>query len=175
MLDALRAEEQEQYLLRELRQMGVRLDETPPDIAVQKTTQGGVKVNFVKPSKFLDEKGAAVIAQEYGLHNCEIAIREQDVTADRLIDALSGGRVYIPSLKVINKVDTISIEAVRWFASHGYVPVSVELNLGVNLLLTLLWKRLRIVRVFTKKRGETADLGEPVYLTQGQTVQDFCL
>lgn len=106
--------------------MGVRLDETPPDISVQKTTSGGVKINFVKPSQFLDEKGAAAIAQEYGLHNCEIVIREAEATADRLIDALAGGRVYIPSLKVINKADTISIDAVRWFADHGYVPVSVE-------------------------------------------------
>lgn len=122
--------------------MGVRLDERPPDISVQKTTQGGAKINFIKPSQYLNEKSAIAIAQEYGLHNCEIIIREQDVTADRLIDALSGGRVYIPCLKVVNKVDTISIDAVKWFAENGYVPVSVEMKFGVNLLLTLLWKRL---------------------------------
>jgi ribosome-interacting GTPase 1 len=48
-------------------------------------------------------------------------------TADDLIDAIEGNRIYIPCLYVLNKIDSISIEELDLLdrVPH-YVPISAK-------------------------------------------------
>lgn len=98
----------------------------------------------------------------------------EDATVDQLIDSLAGNRVYIPAIYAVNKIDVTTIESVDWFAEHGYVPISVEKRYGIELLVQRLWEKLAIVRVYCKKKGDKADLGEAIYLKQGDTIEDVC-
>ena len=41
--------------------------------------------------------------------NCDVSFR-CDPTLDEFIDVVEGGRVYIPAVYVLNKIDAISIE-----------------------------------------------------------------
>ena len=130
-------------------------------------------MNFTCENTHMDEKTVRAIMQEFDVHNCDVSIRE-DATVDQLIDSLCGNRVYVPALFVVNKVDITTIESVNWFAENGYVPISVEQNLGLEYLKTRIWEALRIVRVYTKKRGENPDLEEAIYLKKGDTIEKVC-
>lgn len=134
MLDALKAEEERIYLERELFNMGIRLNQRPANIKVKRTHGGGVKVNFGCHQTALDEPTVRAVMQEYDYHNCEVFVG-QDATVDQLIDSLANNRVYIPAIYVVNKIDIVTIEAVDWFAENGYIPISVEKEYGIGLLI----------------------------------------
>ena len=42
------------------------------------------------------------------------------------------------------------------------------MNLGIDILLDKIWDQLGLVRVYTKRRGEAPDFGEPLILTRGR-------
>lgn len=48
------------------------------------------------------------------MSNCDVAFR-CDPTIDEFIDVVEGGRVYIPVVYVLNKIDAISIEELGEF------------------------------------------------------------
>lgn len=94
---------------KELEGFGIRLNKSPPNIEYRKKEKGGVGlVNQTKSSLTLDECKA--ILQEYRVHNADIIVRSDDVTADDLIDIIEGSRVYVPAIYVINKIDQITLE-----------------------------------------------------------------
>lgn len=103
-----------------------------------------------------------------------MTIKER-INVDDFIDFLSGNRVYAPALYVVNKIDIVTIESVDWFANNGYLCISVEQGFGLDYLRQSIWETLKIVRIYTKKRGEKPDLDEAVYLKSGDTIRDVCL
>src|SRR5438093_4475809 len=82
-----------QMLKHELYEMGIRMDQKPPDVTVVKGSKGGlalttsVKLTKITPATI---KG---IAEAYGVSNANILVRE-DITDDQLIDVLTGNRRY---------------------------------------------------------------------------------
>lgn len=44
----------------------------------------------------------------------------------------------------------------------------------MEYLVEAIWQYLRLVRVYTKKRGEAPSLSEPLIMRQGATVADVC-
>ena len=89
---------------KELFEIGVKVDEKPPDITLEKTATGGISVN-IQAAIHVDENFIRNVMRINGIHNGRITIRERGLTIDQLIDVMSGNRVYIPSLVVINKID----------------------------------------------------------------------
>jgi len=96
------ASETEKNLKKELYEAGIRLDENPPQILINKKRKGGLKI-LATTKLSLTRETIKKIAEEFRLENAEIVIRE-DVTMERLIDALADNRIYLPSLLVINKI-----------------------------------------------------------------------
>jgi small GTP-binding protein len=167
-------------LEKELFEVGIRLNQSPPDVYFKRKATGGVKfsstVQLTKlgpdPTKVIKD-----ILHEYRLFNCEILIR-QDVSIDEIIDVLEGNRKYVKCLYVYNKIDVLSIEYVDKLARRGdSVCISCNLNLGLDYLLERVWECLGLVRIFTKKRGQTPSFAEPLVLTAGRggtTVEEAC-
>src|SRR6476620_10497697 len=93
-------------LEKELFEIGVKVNEKPPDVVVEKTTTGGISVNIQAPVN-VDENFIKNVMRINGYHNGRITIREKGLTIDQLIDVVSGNRMYIPSLVVINKIDLV--------------------------------------------------------------------
>jgi hypothetical protein len=50
---------------------------------------------------------------EYRISSADINFKE-DATAEQLIDVIEGKAAYIPAIYVLNKIDQISVEEVRW-------------------------------------------------------------
>lgn len=151
---------------KELYESGIRLDQKPPDIVIRKKDRGGLKINSTVPLS-IDLKTISEILKEYRIHNADVLIRE-DITVERLIDALSGNRVYIPSITVVNKIDLMDVEF-----EEG-IKVSAEKGINLDLLKEEIYKKLNFIKVYLKPPGKKADMDKPMILRKGATVADVC-
>lgn len=167
-LDAQKGEEQKEKITRELESVGIRLNKTKPNIGVKIMKTGGVIFNASCKLTKIDEKMVRNILAEYKWHNAHINFRD-DYDVDDFIDVLEGNRKYIKCLYVYNKIDTVSIEDVDTLMQKDFnVAISVHMNLGIDILLEKIWDTLGLVRVYTKKKGNPPDFGDPLILTTGR-------
>ncbi|MDQ3873061.1 MAG: GTP-binding protein [Thermoproteota archaeon] len=163
-------------LKKELMEAGVRLDQQPPDVIIEKTSIGGITVNVQVPIK-TSERLIKEIMRLYGLHNGRVIIREPNLTDDQLIDALNGNRIYIPSVVVLNKIDLVSkgfIEDLRSKIGNGFIPVSADTGLNVDALKEAVYYKLGLMRVYMRPKGSEPDFKDPLIIKNGATVQDVC-
>ena len=160
-------------LVRELEGAGVRINGRPPRIVVQQGERGGLTVSSTVRLTHLAGGLALPIAREFGLHNGSIVFRE-DATADQLIDALAGNRVYVPALLVVNKSDMLNADErarlTRELRPYEPLFVSARDNVGLPELVEAIGHALRFIRVYVKPPGKPADRDEPVILRQGDTI-----
>ena len=80
---------------------------------------------------------------------------------------------------IANKMDLPTaeeyLEIVKEIIGDNYpiVPISVKTGEGIDKLKELLFKALKVVRVYTKEPGKKPDLDEPYILKKGATVYDL--
>ena len=85
------------------------------------------------------------------MHNADILFKD-DATVDDLIDVIEGNRRYVKCLYVYNKIDVCSIEEIDDIARRpNSIPASAGLNMNMDGLLTAIWEKMGLVRVYTKK------------------------
>ena len=93
------------------------------------------------------------ILQEYRIHNAHVKFNG-DYDVDDLIDVIEGNRKYMKCIYVYNKIDTISIEEITEMVKDPQnACISVQMNLGIDILLDKIWEQLGLVRIYTKKTG----------------------
>jgi len=175
-LDVLKPLGDKKLIEGELEGFGIRLNKKPPNVTVRKKDKGGIAITNTVPLTNIDPDEIKAILSEYKLSNCDVAIREPNCTADDLVDAIEGNRVYVPCIYVLNKIDAISIEELDLLYKIPHsVPVSSSEWLNVDELIETMWSALDLVRVYTKPRGLAPDYNAPVVLKRGHcTVEDFC-
>jgi len=123
-------------LLNEIRAIGVRPDEHPPYLRIQKRGSGGIIVTDLVGMTNMDPEGIKAILREYRYHNARVVVRE-DVTYDQLIDVLLKNRIYVPTLTVLNKVDMVDapeVTRIREECDFDFLPISADTdyNLGAR-------------------------------------------
>ncbi len=166
-------------LKKELAEAGVRLDEQPPNIVVEKTSIGGISINAQVPVK-ASERLIKEIMRLYGLHNGRLIIREPDLTDDQLIDALNGNRIYVPSVVVLNKIDLVNPSFIQEVKSkigsenNNFVPVSADSGINIEVLKEVIYQRLGFIRIYMRPKGGETDYKEPLIIKKGATIQDVC-
>ncbi len=96
----------ENVLITELGNIGIRLNQLPPNIIIEKTSTGGIAVAQQKKLTKMSEKLLKDILHIYGITSARVVIRE-DLTSDQLIDFISGSKTYAESITVINKIDLV--------------------------------------------------------------------
>jgi small GTP-binding protein len=152
---------------KELYEAGIRLDQKPPEVVIKKRDRGGIKVTSTVPLS-IDEKTIVEVLKENRIHNAEVIIRE-DITIDRLIDAVLGNRVYIPSITVVNKIDLYQPEL-----PDGVIPISAEKRINLDLLKEKIYEKLEFIRIYLKPPGGKPDFNEPLIMRRGATIADVC-
>ncbi|KAJ5743010.1 Ribosome-interacting GTPase 2 [Penicillium manginii] len=157
-LDATKRAEQRALLEAELDAVGIRLNKEPPNIYLKIKNAGGMKITFQTPPKYLDEKMIYNVMRDYKLLNCEILVRDENA-----------------SLYVYNKIDGISLEFLDQLAREPYTAVmSCELDLGVQEVVERIWKELRLMRLYTKRKGVDPDFSEAMIVRRDSTIEDVC-
>lgn len=171
-LDVFQPQHQE-LILEELNNIGIRPNQSPPDVRVKRRKIGGVKLASTVPLSHMDEKSIRSILNEYGVHSADVLIRE-DVTMDRFIDSLDSSIVYIPLLIVVNKIDLVDalfLEKVKRKLPHAlYIAADKQLN--IDELKEEIFQRLELIRIYLKPQGQKADLEEPLIVRKGSTVEN---
>lgn len=174
MLDAIKGGVQRSLLERELETVGIRLNTKPPNIYFKVKKGGGMSINSTLTLTKMSEKLVQMILHEYKIFNVEVLFRE-DCTADEFIDVILGNRVYMKCLYCYNKIDQISLEEVERLARQpNSIVTSCEMSLNLDHLIFRIWEYLSLLRVYTKKRGEPPDFGDPLILRRGCTVEHVC-
>ena len=79
------------------------------------------------------------------------------------------------SLYVYNKIDSISLDFLDGLAREPHtVVMSCELDLGVQDVVDRCWEELRLIRVYTKRKGEEPDFSEALIVRDKSTIEDVC-
>lgn len=163
-------------ILEELYNTGVRLDRYPPLISLTLLKSGGIALNSTVPLTHIDALMARDIAHEFKIGNAQI-IAHQDITAEDLIDFLSGKCVYTPSLVVCNKMDISTPEQEKFLKEvedegHEVLRISAKTGLNIDLLREAIFRKLDLIRIYLKPKGSKADLIEPLVVPRDSTIRE---
>ncbi|MFH1328320.1 MAG: GTP-binding protein [Candidatus Bathyarchaeota archaeon] len=165
-----------EVLRKELRAIGIRPDESPPKITIDKTTTGGVTVHQVVKLTKMSEQLATEILRINGVHNARATFHE-DVTDDQLIDAIAGTRVYPQSLTVINKTDLVNegfLRELKTSVKEEFIPISANTNVNLEPLKQAINEKLGFIKIYMRPRGGKTDYEEPLIIKRDSSVRDAC-
>ncbi|MFC1649590.1 GTPase [Patescibacteria group bacterium] len=143
---------------------GIRLDQKPPEVVVEKKLRGNVAVH-TNILQDLTMETIIDVAKEFGYKNAEITIREK-LTMDTLIDAFASNRAYLPSVSVINKVD----KSKKKF--REVLMISAEKGSGIQILKEKIWDSLKFVRVYLVRKEEQPSMDNPIVMRKDQKLID---
>jgi len=163
-------------LERELRSTGIRVDERPPNVVIEKVEGGGISVTSQVKLTKISEALVKDILRVYDINGARVVIR-QDIDDQQLVDVLSGNRVYVPSLTVMNKIDLVNTgftTEVSRKLPYGFVPVSAETDVNIQALREEIYRRLDFVRIYMRRRTGETDFEEPMVVRGGATIADVC-
>jgi ribosome-interacting GTPase 1 len=161
---------------RELRTTGIRADEEPPDVTIEKTDVGGISVTSQVKMTKLSEALAKDILRVYDVNSARVLVRE-DIDEDQLLDVLAGNRVYAPSLTVMNKIDLVNAGFTSELARklpYKFIPISAEGEVNLEALKEEVYRRLDFVRIYLRRRTGETDFKEPMMVRGGATVSQVC-
>ncbi len=175
MLDVFDAENALKILQKEVYDAGLRLNKSPPDIKITKTTKGGIVIHSTVPLK-LHKKTISDILREFKITNASVVIRSE-INIDDLIDAIEGNKVYIPAITILNKADMVDNETLEKIKSRVKPDLCISASTGYNLdkLKDLIFTRLDLIRIYCKEPGKEPDLEEALIMRSGSTVADVCM
>jgi len=166
----------EDVLVTELANIGIRLNQKPPNIIIEKTGIGGISVaQQVKLTK-ISEKLLKDILHVYGITSARVVIRE-DVESDQIVDMLSGSKTYAIALTVINKIDLVDdkfLKDLKTKIKSEYITVSAESNKNLDVLKDMIYEKLRFMRIYLRPKGGETDFKEPLIAKEGSTILDIC-
>ncbi len=96
----------ENVLVEELGNIGIRLNQLPPNITIEKASMGGIAIaQQVKLTK-ISEKHLKDILHLYGIVSARVVIRE-NITSEQLSDHVAGNISYSKSITILNKIDFV--------------------------------------------------------------------
>jgi small GTP-binding protein len=174
-LDVLKPLGHKRIIEKELEGFGIRLNKTPPNIIFRKKDKGGINLQTMVQQSELDLELIKTILAEYRIANADVTLR-CDATTDEFIDVVEGNRSYIPCIYLLNKIDQISIEELDIICKIPHtVPISAHHKWNYDSLLEKMWEYLKLVRIYTKPKGQLPDYESPVVLQNDKcTVEGFC-
>jgi small GTP-binding protein len=153
-----------------LHENGIRINEAPPNIVVNKKVSGGISIHS-NLNQQLSKETIKEVALEMGIKNAEITLKENP-TIERLIDAFSTNRAYIPALFVINKCDLISKSPLVTKKPLNEIYISAKENTGTKKLKRMIWNTLELTRIYLVRRSEKPSKNSPITMRKGQTLKE---
>jgi small GTP-binding protein len=163
---------QRAYLIKslkdELYEGGIRINQSRPNILISKKAQGGLNIqtNIKQP---FDKETIKEIALEFGLKNADIVVKER-LTFERLFDAFSQNRVFIPAISVINKIDIQKPKEEKTQDGERPIMISANKKIGIEELKEALWTSLKLVRVFLVRPDDEPNFKHPIIMKQGDSL-----
>ena len=167
--------EHHEALLREIRESGIRINKSPPDVKIKKTAKDGLKISKTVRLPDLDDDTIETILRTFRINNADVLIRSV-IDADDFIDCIEANKVYIPAITVLNKVDLVPKEYAKKIAKKVGADLLISANNKENIetLKELIFDKLNLVRIYMKEPGKEPDLEEPLIIFKNASVEDVC-
>ncbi len=166
----------ENVLVKELGNIGIRLNQLPPNITIEKAPMGGIAVaQQVKLTK-ITEKHLKDILHLYGIVSARVVIRE-NITSEQLADHVAGNISYSKAITVLNKIDLVDkkfLKELKKKIKSDVIEVSANSNINIELLKEKIYERLKFIRIYMRPKGGETDFIEPLIAREGDTVEDIC-
>ncbi len=173
--------EQYEFVRDILAEHGVFIEKPRGTVRIEKGGEHGVQV--LGSGKILDGtvKDVERLLSRYRIYRARVYV-EGEVFLDDIEMAILRSSVYKPTIVLANKADVIGA-AERYRRLYNYllerknksvwlIPVSARTGLNLDKIGELLFKRLNIIRVYTKKpNSEPSKI--PVVLPKGSTIRDL--
>lgn len=150
-----------------LHRNGIRLNTTKPKARIEKKMAGGLIVHS-NIKQDLAKETVAKVAGEFGIKNAEITIEEK-LTLERLIDAFSPSRVYIPAFFVVNKAD-MATSTSAYSLMPSPLSISAEKEEGLSELKEKMWEFLGLTRIYLIKGDEEPHKNDPMIVGKDSTL-----
>ena len=118
----------EDVLINELGNIGIRLNQTPPNIVIEKSNTGGIAVAQQKKLKKMSEKLLKEILNIYGYTSARVVIKE-DIDSEQLIDFINGNKTYAKGITILNKIDLVDDKFVKNVSKKlktDFIPTSAD-------------------------------------------------
>ena len=166
----------EDVLINELGNIGIRLNQKPPNIVIEKSTTGGIAVAQQVKLKKMSEKLLKEILNVYGYTSARVVIRE-DIESEQLIDFINGNKTYAKGITILNKIDLVDdkfVENVAKKLKTEFIPTSADSNKNINKLKERIYNELEFIRIYLRPKGGETDFKEPLIARKGNTVADIC-
>lgn len=166
----------EEVIRTELGNIGIRLDQKPPDIVIEKTGNGGISISQQVSLTKMSDNLMKDILRVYGVNNGRVLVRE-DIDSEQLTDFISGNKFYVESLTIMNKIDLVNqgfLNELQEKAKSKYIPISADSDINVNALKDAIYEKLDFIRVYMRPKGGETDYKEPLIIRNRSTVLDVC-
>ena len=166
----------ENVLVNELGNIGIRLNQLPPNITIEKAAMGGIAVAQQVKLKKISEKHLKDILHLYGIVSARVVIRE-DITSEQLADFIAGNISYSKAITIVNKVDLVDkkfLKELKKKIKSEVIEVSAESDINIELLKEKIYERLKFIRIYMRPKGGETDFKEPLIAREGDTVEDIC-
>ena len=163
-------------LTKELYEIGIRLNSRPPNVTINRASQGGLGITTACKLTKLTEPTIRAILNVYKINHGNVIVRE-DITDDQLIDVIAGNRRYTPSITVLNKIDLVNsryVAEVKARIGGDIIPISADQDINLNELKDAIYDNLRLIKVYLKPRNGSPDFDEPLIVTAGSSIHDVC-
>lgn len=162
-------------LLKEIRDSHLRVNEEKPDVKITKKSKGGIGIGSTVRLTKLNHDTIKKILSEFKIVNADVLIRT-NIGADQLIDVIEGNKKYVKGIVLVNKIDIASKEQIDKAKkiTNPDILVSAEKGTGIEQLKELIFQRMGFIRIYCKKQGKKADMGEPLILKKENTLRDMC-
>ena len=167
--------DQSELLRNELSQIGIRLDQDPPNITVDKKSSGGIQITNLVPDSISNELLGAILRINK-VHHARVLIPEP-IIVEQFIDVVTGNRVYSTSLTILNKIDLVekkSLKEIKKQVGGNFIAISADKDNNLDDLKEAIYNKLNLIRIYLRPKGDVADYKEPLIIPQGSSVIAIC-
>ncbi len=166
----------EDVLVNELGNIGIRLNQLPPNLTIEKASMGGIAVaQQVKLTKISVDHLKAIL-HLYGIVSARVVVRE-DVTSEQLADHIAGNISYSKAITILNKIDLVDkafLKDLKTKIKSEVIEVSANSDINIELLKEKIYQKLKFIRIYLRPKGGETDFKEPLIARESDTVEDIC-
>jgi len=166
----------EDVLVNELGNIGIRLNQLPPNLTIEKASMGGIAVaQQVKLTKISIDHLKDIL-HLYGIVSARVVVRE-DVTSEQLSDFIAGNISYSKALTILNKIDLVDkkfLTDLKTKIKSDVIEVSANSDMNIEILKEKIYQKLKFIRIYMRPKGGETDFKEPLIAREGDTVEDIC-
>ncbi len=166
----------ENVLVNELGTIGIRLNQLPPNITIEKASMGGIAIAQQVRLTKITEKHIKDILHLYGVVSARVVIRE-DITSEQLADHIAGNISYSKSMTILNKIDLVDKEFLKDLKRKlktDVIEISANSEINIELLKESIYEKLKFIRIYMRPKGGETDFKEPLIAREGDTVEEIC-